>query len=144
MNVQTGEVQGKATARHTSVDFVGFLGEVVATRAADEEIHVILDNLSTHKTKLVEAFLEECPNVTLHLTPTYSSWLNQVELWFSKVQRDVLSRGIFTSTVDLARKLRRYIDAYSKRARPFRWKYANPARRITHGELSSGTVHYFG
>jgi len=139
LNVRTGEVQGKTTARHTSLDFVGFLGEVVATRALDEEIHVVLDNLSTHKTKLVEAFLEEHPNVTLHFTLTYSSWLNQVELWFSKVQRDVLSRGIFTSTADLARK--RYIDAYSKRARPFRWKYANPAQRITHEELSSRTVH---
>ena len=102
---------------------------------------MIPDNLSTHKTKLVEAFLEEHRNVTLHFTPTYSSWVNQVELWFSKVQRDVLARGIFTSTVDLARKLRRYIDAYSKRARPFRWKYGNPARRISHGELSSRTVH---
>ena len=102
---------------------------------------MIPDNLSTHKTKLVEAFLEEHPNVRLHFTPTYSSWLNQVELWFLKVQRDVLSRGIFTSTADLARKLRRYIDAYSKRAKPFRWKYGNPARRITHGALSSRTVH---
>ena len=102
---------------------------------------MILDNLSTDKTKLVEAFLKENPNVTLHFTPTYSSWLNQVALWFSKVQRDVLSRGIFTSTADLARKLRRYIDAYSKRTRPFRWKYANPTRRIAHGELSPMTVH---
>ena len=102
---------------------------------------MILDNLSTHKTKLVEAFLDEHPNVTLHFTPTYSSWLNQVELWFSKVQRDVLSRGIFTSTADLARKLRRYIDAYSKRAKPFRWKYATPTRRITHGKPNSKTVH---
>ena len=134
LNVRTGEVQGKTTARHTSPDFVDFLGEVVATRALDEEIHVILDNLSTHKTKLVKAFLDEHPNVTLHYTPTYSSWLNQVELWFSKVQRDVLSRGIFTSTADLARKLRRYIDAYSKCAKPFRWKYANSTRRITHGK----------
>ena len=141
LNVRTGEVQGKTTARHTSPDFVEFLGEVVATRALDEEIHVILDNLSTHKTKLVEAFLDEHPNVTLHFTPTYSSWLNQVELWFSKVQRDVLSRGIFTSTADLARKLRRYIDAYSKRAKPFRWKYATPTRRITHGKPNSKTVH---
>ena len=142
LNVRTGEVQGKTTARHTSPDFVEFLGEVVATRALDEEIHVILDNLSTHKTKLVEAFLDEHPNVTLHFTPTYSSWLNQVELWFSKVQRDVLSRGIFTSTADLARKLRRYIDAYSKRAKPFRWKYATPTRRITHGKPNSKTVHW--
>lgn len=90
--VRTSEVQGKTTARHTSVDFLGFLGEVVATRGGDEEIHVILDNLSTHKTKLVEGFLDEHPSVTLHFTPTYSSWLNQVELWFSKVQRGQSTR----------------------------------------------------
>ena len=81
---------------------------------------MILNNLSAHKTKLVERFLAEHPNVTLHFTPTYSSCLNQVELWFSKVQRDVLARGIFTSKADLARTLRRYIDAYSKQAGPFR------------------------
>ena len=67
--------------------------------------------------------------------------MNQVGLWFSKVQRDVLSRGIFTSTVDLARKLRLYIEAYAKRAKPFRWKYADPARRIPHGKPTSKTVH---
>ena len=98
-----------------------------------------LDNLSTtHKTKPVEASQDEHPNVPQHFTPTYSSRLNHVELWFSKVQRDVLSPGIFTSP----RTLRRYIDAYSKRAMPFRCKYANPAQRIAHGEPSSRTVHY--
>ena len=134
LNVRTGEVQGKTTVRHTSPDFVDFLGEVVATRALDGESHVILDNLSTHKTRLVKAFLGEHPNVTLHFTPTYSSWLNEVELWFAKVQRDALWRGIFTSTADLARKLRRYIDAYSKRAKPSCWKYGNSTRGITHGK----------
>ena len=137
LNIQTGDVVGKTTARHTSQDFLGFLGEVVATCEPDQEIRVILDNLSAHKTKLVAAFLEAHPNVTLHFTPTYSPWLNQVELWFSKVQRDVLARGVFTSTADLARKLRRYIKAYAKHAEPFRWKYANPTRGIHHGKLTS-------
>ena len=73
----------------------------------DQEIHLIFDNLSAHKTKAVDAFLDRHPNVTFHFTPTYSWWLNQVELWFPKAQRDVLARGIFTSTADLARKLRR-------------------------------------
>ena len=141
LNIQTGEVQGKTTARHTSQDFVGFLGDVVATCEPDQEIHVILDNLSTHKTQIVAAFLDEYPHVTPHFTPTYSSWLNQVELWFSKVPRDVLARGIFTSTADLARKLRRYIAAYAKQAKPFRWKYADPTRRIHHATLTSRTVH---
>jgi len=96
------------------------------------EIHIILDNLSAHKTQRVAEFLKRHPDVTLHFTPTYSSWLNQVELWFSKLQRDVIARGVFTSVADLARKLRRYINAYSKHAKPFRWKYSQPSRRIRH------------
>ena len=141
LNTQTGAVHGKTSPRHTSQDFVDFLTEVVATCAPDQEIHIILDNLAAHKTPKVEAFLAAHPNVTLHFTPTYASWLNQVELWFSKVQRDVIARGIFTSTADLARKLRRYITAYGKRATPFRWKYSNPKRRIRHAKSFSGTVH---
>jgi DDE superfamily endonuclease len=95
------------------------------------EIHIVLDNPSAHKTKAVE-FLEHNPRVRFHFTPTYSSWLNQVELWFAKIQRDVIDRGVFNSVADLARKLRRYICAYEKSARPFRWTYANPQRRIRH------------
>ena len=68
--------------------------------------------------------------VRLHYTPTYSSWLNQVELWFSKIERDVIARGIFTSVTDLRRKLMRYIKQYNKTAKPFRWSYADPTRRI--------------
>src|SRR5262245_1191328 len=64
-------------------------------QSADKEIHIIVDNLSAHKTKRVVAFLAEHPNVSVHYTPTYSSWLNQVEIWFSKVQRDLIARGIF-------------------------------------------------
>ena len=68
--------------------------------------------------------------VHLHYTPTYSSWLNQVELWFSKIERDVIARGIFTSVTDLRRKLMRYIKHYNKIATPIRWSYADPSRRI--------------
>lgn len=141
LNTKTGAVQGKTAARHTSREFVDFLGEVVGGCEPAQEIHIICDNLSAHKTKLVEAFLDDHSNVTLHFTPTYSSWLNQVELWFSKVQRDVIARGIFTSTADLARKLRRYINAYSKNAKPIRWKYSDPSRRIRHTKTSSRTGH---
>jgi transposase len=95
-----------------------------------KEIHIVLDNLSAHKTKAVEEFLAQHPKVRFHFTPTYSSWLNQVELWFAKIQRDVISRGVFTSVADLARKLRKYIDAYARSARPFRWTYTNPQKRI--------------
>ena len=77
------------------------------------------------------------PRVHFHFTPTYSSWLNQVELWFAKIERDVIARGIFTSVSDLARKLRRYINAYSANARPFQWKYSDPTRRILSNEFTA-------
>jgi transposase len=83
-----------------------------------------------HKTAKVLAFLAAHPNVHLHYTPTYASWLNQVELWFAKVKRDLLARGIFTSVNDLARKLRGFIAKYNERARPVRWAYTDPSRRI--------------
>lgn len=100
----------------------------------------MLDNLSAHKTKAVQQFLEQNPHVRFHFTPTYSSWLNQVELWFAKIQRDVITRGVFTSVADLARKLRRYIDLYEKSARPFRWTYTDTKRRIRTNQIT-GTAH---
>lgn len=130
LNTDTGEVIGKTAERHTSAEFVAFLSTVVASQPAGREIHIIADNLSAHKTKQVAAFLEAHPSVQIHFTPTYSSWLNQVELWFSKIARDLLARGIFTSTTDLARKIRRYIDRYNRAAKPVRWTYRDPTRRI--------------
>jgi len=130
LDPRTGSVVGQTAARHTSADFVHFLTTVVSTQPPRREIHIILDNLAAHKTKLVQAFLVAHPTVQLHFTPTYSSWLNQVELWFAKIERDIIARGIFTSKRDLARKLRRYIDRYNHDAKPFRWTYADPTKRI--------------
>jgi transposase len=78
----------------------------------------------------VAQFLEANPKVRFHFTPTYSSWLNQVEIWLGKIQRDVITRGVFTSVGDLARKLRKYIRAYAKCAKPFQWTYTDVTRRI--------------
>ena len=130
LNTASGEVLGKTAERHTSAEFVDFLAEVVASQPAQRPIHVIVDNLSAHKTKLVESFLGEHSNVALHYTPTYSSWLNQVEIWFSKLQRDVITRGVFTSKADLKRKLLRYIRLYNRHATPFRWTYKNTKHRM--------------
>jgi len=137
LDTATGRVHGKTAARHTSQDFISFLKEVVTLCPPRQKIHIILDNLSAHKTRLVEQFLEQNPRVSFHFTPTYSSWLNQVELWFAKIERDVIARGVFTSVSDLARKLRRYINAYSANARPIRWKYSDTSRRIRSNELSA-------
>jgi transposase len=139
LDVKTGRVQGKTAPHHASADFIEFLTEVVNRARWAKEIHIVLDNLSAHKIKAVGEFLEQHPKVRFHFTPTYSSWLNQVEVWFAKIQRDVIVRGIFTSVADLARKIRRYIHAYAKSARPFRWTYTDPTRRI--GNVIGGTHH---
>lgn len=131
LNTQTGEVVGQPVPRHTSAVFVDFLADVVATQPRGKVIHVILDNLSTHKTKGVEQFLAAHPTVHLHFTPTYASWLNQIELWFSKMERDLIARGIFSSVGDLRRKIIRYIRLHNGRARPIRWTYRDPSHQIT-------------
>jgi len=133
LNVGTGEVEGMTAARHTSAQFLRFLDRVIATQSPRREIHLIADNLSAHKTKAVAAWLAAHPRVTLHYTPTYSSWLNQVELWFAKIERDLIARGIFTSTTDLRRKLMQYIRLHNKTCQPIRWAYNNPAHRMRAG-----------
>jgi transposase len=131
LNTKTGKVLGKTTARHTSEEFVAFLEEVVTSQPRGKEIHIIADNLSAHKTKRVAAFLADRPHVHLHYTPTYSSWLNQVEIWFAKIERDVIARGVFTSKADLKRKLMRFIAKHNETAKPIKWSYTNTANRIT-------------
>ena len=129
-DTETGTVFGQPVPRHTSAEFVAFLAQAVAREPRDREIHIVLDNLSTHKTQRVREFLDEHPTVHLHFTPTYSSWLNQVELWFSKIERDVIARGVFTSTKDLAGRLMRYIRRYNQTPKPIKWNYSDPSRRI--------------
>ncbi len=137
LNTATGEVVGKTAQRHTSEQFVQFLEEIVADHDEDQQIHVICDNVSSHKTALVQTWLLLTPNVHIHYTPTYSSWLNQVEIWFAKIQRDVIARGIFPSTKDLDKKIMRYIREHNKHSKPIRWKYNNPKHRITGNLLDS-------
>jgi transposase len=141
LDTLSGEVHGKTVKRHTSAEFVAFLDELVATQPRRREIHVILDNLSAHKSKTVQHFLQDNPRVKFHFTPTYSSWLNQVEIWFAKIERDVIARGVFSSTTDLSRKLMRYIRRYNRNPRPIRWSYKNPTKRIQVTTDSSVTGH---
>ncbi len=130
LDTQSGAVFGKTAERHTSQAFVAFLADLLTKTPKDLEVHIICDNLSAHKTRRVEEFLVEHRNVHLHFTPTYSSWLNQVELWFSKIERDLIHRGIFKSAKDLARRIMTYIRRYNENSRPIKWKYNDPSRRI--------------
>lgn len=140
LEVTTGRVVGKTAARHTSAEFIDFLGRIIKQTPEPREIHIVLDNLSAHKTQAVRDFLEQNSRVKFHFTPTYSSWLNQVEIWFAKIERDVIARGVFTSVADLSRKLMKYIRSYAKSAKPFRWTYTDPSRRIQRNEIT-GTAH---
>src|SRR6267142_3429646 len=137
-NTKTGEVLGKTAARHTSAEFVAFLTDMVIDQPRGKEIHVIADNQSAHKSRPVTDFLAVHPKVHLHFTPTYSSWLNQVELWFSKIDRDVIARGVFTSVSDLKGKLLRYIRHYNKSPRTVKWKYADPSRHLSTRSVGTG------
>jgi transposase len=141
LNTQTGEVHGRTVERHTSEEFVAFLSQIVAGQPRNREIHIIADNLSAHKTERVRQFLADHTRVHIHYTPTYSSWLNQVEIWFSKIERDVIARGIFTSKSDLRRKLMRYIKAHNKDPKPYKWSWNDIAHRISPATTSSVTVH---
>jgi transposase len=140
LNVKTGTVEGKTARRHTSAEFVDFLTRLVRKARWAREIHIVLDNLSAHRTQAVREFLEDNPKVRLHFTPTYSSWLNQIEIWFAKIERDVIARGVFTSVADLSRKLLHYIRASARSARPIRWTYTNPKRRLSASAVA-GTAH---
>lgn len=140
LNTKTGQVIGKTVTRHTSEAFVAFLADVIASQPFGREIHVVADNLSAHKSKRVREFLVDFPNLHLHFTPTYSSWLNQVEIWFAKIERDVIARGVFRSVKDLGRKLLRYIRQYNKNAKPIRWKYTDVSHRIRSASNTGSTV----
>ena len=125
----------------TTEKFVAFLGQIVALQPKGREIHIIADNLSAHKTQRVAQFLADHPKVHLHFTPTYSSWLNQVELWFGRIERDVVARGVFTSVKDLARKLMRYIRHHNQHAAPIKWAYRDFSHRIIATFDSAVTGH---
>jgi hypothetical protein len=129
LNTQTGEVLAKATARHTGEEFVDFwYRSSTVNPPSVRSTSLPITSVRTRPRRSFE-FLAENPTVRIHYTPTYSSWLNQVEIWFSKIQRDVISRGVFTSVKDLARKLMRYIRNYNKTATPVRWIYKNVRHR---------------
>jgi len=141
LNTKTGAVYGQPVARHTSEAFVAFLAGLVAQQPRRRELHIIADNLSAHKTERVRQFLRDHPHVHLHYTPTYASWLNQVELWFAKIERDVIARGVFTSVRDLARKLMRYIRDANRAPKPIKWTYTDTSRRIKATGNSTVTGH---
>ncbi len=119
LNVATGEVQARHSNRRRRVEFLAFMNQVIAQHG-NRQIHVILDNLNTHKPKH-DRWLERHRNVHFHYTPTHASWLNQIEVWFSKLSRDALRGASFTSPAQVRLAIDRYIEAHNADAKPFKW-----------------------
>jgi transposase len=120
LDVATGQIKAKHTKRRRRAEFLDFMNEVVADDP-DQEIHVILDNLSTHKPKR-DQWLVRHKNVQFHFTPTHASWLNQVEIWFSILARSTLNGASFTSVAQLRAAIDAFIEAYNATATPFQWR----------------------
>jgi transposase len=122
LEVATGQITAKHTKRRRRVEFLDFMNAVVADYP-DQEIHVVLDNLRTHKPKR-DQWLARHKNVHFHFTPTHASWLNQVEIWFSILARSTLDGASFTSVQALRAAIDAFIEAYNASARPFHWRQA--------------------
>ena len=121
LDVKAGTVIGACERRHRSVEFRAFLDRVEGSVPPGLEVHLVLDNLKTHKTRLIHDWLVKRPHFHLHFTPTSASWLNLVECWFALLSRRQLERGAFTSTSDLEQAILAYITATNANPKPFTW-----------------------
>jgi transposase len=121
LDVKAGRVIGACRPRHRSLEFRAFLDQIDANVPADLDVHLILDNAATHKTRLVRDWLAKRPRYHLHFTPTSASWLNLVESWFALLTARQLKRGVFRSTGALEEAIRRYIAATNAAPKPFVW-----------------------
>jgi transposase len=122
LEVTTGLIKAAHYKRRRRREFLDFMNEIVAEHPG-REIHVVLDNLNTHKPK-DDRWLKRHPQVHFHFTPTYSSWLNQVEVWFSILTRQALRGASFTSPAQLRQAIDNFVAAYNEKAAPFEWRKA--------------------
>jgi len=131
-NTKSGRVSAMCSETKTQHDFIEFLDRLNAQYRGQSEIHLILDNLKVHDTENVRRWLNAHPRWKFHFTPKYSSWINQVEIWFSLISRKCICRGVFPSVRDLITKIKAFIREYNKSARPFEWTYSDPKKRISY------------
>jgi transposase len=121
-DILTGKVIGRTTKRHRAKEFLDFLRQIERSTPKELDLHLILDNSSTHKTPEVQEWLAAHPRFIMHFTPTSASWLNAVEGWFSQLERRAIYRGVFTNVKELRDEIHRFIKVHnSQSAKPFRW-----------------------
>ena len=121
LNVKTGDVLAQCKPRHRHQEFLSFLRHIDANVPADLAVHLIIDNYATHKHAKVKAWLAKRPRYHVHYTPTYSSWLNQVERWFGLITQRAIRRGSFHNVRELIRRIETFVAHYNTTSRPFAW-----------------------
>jgi putative transposase len=139
-----GTVLTRCRKRHRHQEYLDFLRQIEKNVPLELGVHVIVDNYGTHKHPRVKRWLALRPRFHVHFTPTYASWLNQVEIWFNRITQQAIRRGTFRSVKDLVEKIDRYVQTSNAHAQPFVWT-ATPdsifakVQRLC--ERISGTVH---
>ncbi len=122
LNVLTGRIHGECHKRHRAKEFLAFLRTLDRTTPSGLDLHLVLDNLATHKTERVKRWVLRHPRFHFHFVPTGSSWLNQVERWFKELTDKRVRRGTFHSEAELIATLKLYIERYNEMPRPFIWR----------------------
>lgn len=120
-DIISGQVLTQCKSRHRHQEFLNFLRHIDANTPEDLDIHLVIDNYSTHKHAKVRQWLAARPRYHVHYTPTYSSWLNQVEIWFNIITQKAIRRGTFRSVRDLVNKIKTFVDQYNRNSTPFIW-----------------------
>jgi transposase len=121
LEILTGKVSATCYQRRRTREFVKFMNKIARGYSGTREIHVVLDNLSTHNNAEVREWLRKHPNFTFHYTPKGSSWINQIETWFGIITRQAIRRGSFRSLADLINSIGSYIIRWNEDAEPFEW-----------------------
>lgn len=121
LNIATGTVIAETRRRHRAKEFRAFLERIDTEVPAKLDVHLVMDNLSTHKSPTVRRWLASRPRFHVHFTPTYGSWLNQVERWFGLLEQRQIKRGSHRSVVALVKAINAFVDVTNSKPRPFRW-----------------------
>jgi transposase len=121
LDVATGRVLTKCKRRHRHQEFLQFLRHIEASVPKKLDVHLVVDNYATHKHESVRRWIAARPRFHIHYTPTYSSWLNQVEIWFNIITQRAIRRGTFRSVRDLTRKIEVFVKHYNRKSQPFAW-----------------------
>ena len=121
LDVKAGTVLGRCFPRHRALEFRKFLDAIDAQVPSDLDVHLVLDNSATHKTKSIHDWLAKRPRYHVHFTPTSASWINQVERWFGRLTDRALRRGVHRSVADPEHAISAFIDATNADPKPFRW-----------------------